>query len=78
MSITTKEIKQVVVFQSATENELQLILKNSIIRSIEENEFFFIQGEAAQYLYILTSGQIKLMQATRWWTWAQGQVTMPL
>ncbi|MBK9207459.1 MAG: Crp/Fnr family transcriptional regulator [Anaerolineales bacterium] len=64
MSITTKEIKQVVVFQSATENELQLILKNSIIRSIEENEFFFIQGEAAQYLYILTSGQIKLMQSS--------------
>ena len=64
MSITTKEIKQVVVFQSATENELQLILKNSIIRSIEENEFFFIQGEAVQYLYILTSGQIKLMQSS--------------
>ena len=64
MSITTKEIKQVVVFQSATENELQLILKNSIIRSIEENEFFFIQGETAQYLYILTSGQIKLMQSS--------------
>ena len=64
MSITTKEIKQVVVFQNATENELQLILKNSIIRSIEENEFFFVQGDAAQYLYILTSGQIKLMQSS--------------
>jgi CRP-like cAMP-binding protein len=63
MSITTKEIKQVVVFQNATEDELHLILKNSIIRSIEENEFFFFQGDAAQYLYILISGQIKLMQS---------------
>jgi CRP-like cAMP-binding protein len=63
MSITTKEIKQVVVFQNATEDELHLILKNSIVRTIEENEFFFLQGDSAQYLYILTSGQIKLMQS---------------
>lgn len=62
MSITTKEIKQVVVFQNATEDELQLILKNSIIRTVEENEFFFFQGDAAQYLYVLTTGHIKLMQ----------------
>jgi CRP-like cAMP-binding protein len=63
MSITTKEIKQVVVFQNASEDELQLILKNSMIRTIEENEFFFFQGDTAQYLYILTSGQVKLMQS---------------
>jgi len=40
-----------------------LILKNSIIRTVEENEFFFFQGDVAQYLYILISGQIKLMQS---------------
>ena len=63
MSLLPNDLKQVVVFQNATENELQLILKNSVIRSVEENEFFFFQGDAAQYLYILTSGQIKLMQS---------------
>ena len=63
MSVSTKELKQVVVFQNATDDELQLILKNSIIRTVEENEFFFFQGDAAQYLYVLTSGQIKLMQS---------------
>jgi CRP-like cAMP-binding protein len=63
MSLLPNDLKQVVVFQNATENELQLILKNSMIRSVEENEFFFFQGDAAQYLYILTSGQIKLMQS---------------
>ena len=63
MNFSPKDLKQVVVFQNATEEELQLILKNSIIRSIEENEFFFFQGDDAQYLYILTSGQTKLMQS---------------
>jgi CRP-like cAMP-binding protein len=63
MDLSPQDLKQVVVFQSATDDELQLILKNSIVRTVEENEFFFFQGDAAQYLYILTSGQIKLMQS---------------
>ena len=63
MSLLPNDLKQVVVFQNATEDELRLILKNSMIRAIEENEFFFFQGDTAQYLYILTSGQIKLMQS---------------
>jgi len=63
MSLLPKDLKQVVVFQNATEDELELILKNSIIRTVEENEFFFFQGDVAQYLYILISGQIKLMQS---------------
>lgn len=63
MNLSHQDLKQVVVFQSATDGELQLILKNSINRTVEENEFFFFQGDAAQYLYVLTSGQIKLMQS---------------
>ncbi len=63
MNLSPKDLKQVVVFQNATEDELKLILKNSIIRSIEENEFFFFQGDTAQYLYILVTGQAKLMQS---------------
>jgi CRP/FNR family transcriptional regulator, nitrogen oxide reductase regulator len=63
MEISETDLKQVIVFQNATEDELQLILKNSIIRTVEENEFFFFQGDTAQYLYILSSGQVKLMQS---------------
>lgn len=63
MDISTKDLKQVVVFQQATDDDLELILKNSIIRSIEEGGFFFMQGDEANYLYILTSGQAKLMQS---------------
>lgn len=63
MNITSKDLAKVIVFQNATEDDLQLILKNSIIRSIEEGGFFFFQGDFANYFYILTSGQTKLMQS---------------
>ena len=63
MDISPKDLKQVVVFQHATDDDLDLILKNSIIRSIEEGSFFFLQGDEAAYLYILVSGQVKLMQS---------------
>lgn len=63
MNISVKDIKQVVVFQHCTDDDLNLILKNSISRSIEEGGFFFLQGDEATYLYVLTSGQIKLMQS---------------
>ena len=63
MNISPKELKQVIVFQHATDNDLNLILKNSITRSMEEGGFFFLQGDEATYLYILTTGQVKLMQS---------------
>ena len=63
MNISPKDLKQVVVFEHCTDDDLHLILKNSITRSLEEGSFFFMQGDEAEYLYILTSGQVKLMQS---------------
>ena len=63
MEISLNDLRQVVVFQHATDDDLNLILKNSITRSVEEGSFFFMQGDEANYLYILISGQIKLMQS---------------
>ncbi len=63
MNISTQDLKQVVVFQNATDDDLRLILQNSIVRTVEESSFFFFQGDSAEYLYVLTSGQIKLMQS---------------
>ncbi len=62
MSISPKDLRQVVVFQNATDDDLDQILQNSITRSIEEGEFFFFQGDSADYLYVLVSGQAKLLQ----------------
>lgn len=62
MSIDPHQLRQVSVFQNATDEDLKLIVQHSIERSIEEGEFFFFQGDPAEYFYILISGRAKLMQ----------------
>ena len=64
MSIEPAKLRQVSVFQNATDDDLKLIAQHAIERSIEEGEFFFFQGDAAIYFYILTSGRAKLMQTS--------------
>lgn len=63
MKISPRDLRRVVVFEHATDDDLHIILQNSVDRSIEEGGFFFFQGDTAEYLYILTSGQVKLMQS---------------
>jgi len=63
MKITPEDLRQVVGLQSATEEDLQTILGQGLVRSIEQDEFFFLQGDPAQYLYVLTVGQVKLLQS---------------
>ncbi|GJQ36607.1 MAG: Crp/Fnr family transcriptional regulator [Anaerolineales bacterium] len=63
MEISPKDLKQVVIFENATNDDLVLFLKNGITRSMEEGGYFFLQGDEATYLYILTGGQVKLTQS---------------
>ncbi len=62
MTIDPFKLRNVSVFQGATEEDLKLIAQHGIERSIEEGEFFFFQGDPADYGYILTSGRAKLTQ----------------
>ena len=62
MKIDPKKLRQVSVFQNATDEDLNLIAGHAIERSIEEGEFFFFQGDTAAYLYVLISGRAKLIQ----------------
>jgi CRP/FNR family transcriptional regulator, nitrogen oxide reductase regulator len=64
MKIDPIELRQVSVFQNATDEDLKLIAQHAVERSIEEGEFFFFQGDPAAYFYILISGRAKLMQTT--------------
>jgi CRP-like cAMP-binding protein len=50
------------VFRDATDEDLKLFVDKAILRSIEEGEFFFLQGDPATYLYVLISGRAKLLQ----------------
>ncbi|MCZ2128259.1 MAG: Crp/Fnr family transcriptional regulator [Anaerolineales bacterium] len=63
MDISPDALKQVVALQSATDDDLHLIYKNSVVRSVEEDGYFFMQGDEAAYSYVLASGQVKLMQS---------------
>ena len=63
MGFSPNDLRQVSVFEEATDNDLKVIAQNSFARSIEEGEFFFFQGDAAEYVYVLTSGQVKLLQS---------------
>ncbi len=63
MPILPADLRQVLVFEKASDEDLAYILKHSIHRSVEEGGFFFFQGDAAEYLYILVSGQVKLLQS---------------
>lgn len=63
MALSPKQLRQVDVFQDASDADLQTILQNSVERSIEEGEFFFFQSDPAEYLYVLISGQVKLVQS---------------
>ncbi len=62
MDISPKDLRRVIVFQNATDDDLRQILENSLTRSVEEAGYFFLQGDPAEYLYVLVEGQVKLLQ----------------
>src|SRR5215470_19564329 len=62
MALNPAKLRQVSVFQQATDDDLILIAQRGVERSIEEGEFFFFQGDPAIYLYVLISGRAKLLQ----------------
>lgn len=64
MTLNPLNLRQVSVFQNATDDDLRVIAQRGIERSIEEGEFFFFQGDPAIYLYVLMSGRAKLLQSS--------------
>lgn len=63
MTIHPAELRKVHVFEDATDDDLQAFVAQSIVRSIEDGEFFFLQGDPSTYFYILISGHVKLLQS---------------
>jgi CRP-like cAMP-binding protein len=57
-------LRQVGVFSDASDEDLRLIARLGIPRSVEDGTYFFFQGDPAEYLYILLSGRGKLCQVT--------------
>ncbi len=63
MEFTPADLRRVKVFEQAPDDDLFFILEHSIMRSIEEGAYFFFQGDPAEFLYVLTAGQVKLIQS---------------
>jgi len=53
-------LRKVAVFNSASDEDLHTIASLGVPRMVEEGSFFFMQGDEAEFLYILTSGRAKL------------------
>lgn len=64
MTINPADLRRVNVFKDATDEDLKLFTAKGILRSIEEGEFFFFQGDPAAYFYVLISGRAKLLQTS--------------
>ena len=65
MKINPVDLRQVSVFRDASDDDLKLFAEKGILRSIEEGEFFFFQGDPAKYFYILVAGRAKLLQTNQ-------------
>ncbi|MCC7118065.1 MAG: Crp/Fnr family transcriptional regulator [Anaerolineales bacterium] len=57
------DLRRVNVFQQASDADLESLRQHSLVRAIEEKSFFFLQGDEAAYLYVLTSGRAKIVQS---------------
>jgi CRP-like cAMP-binding protein len=62
MKVNPANLRHVNVFSDASDEDLKLLVENGILRSIEEGEFFFFQGDPATHFYILITGRAKLLQ----------------
>jgi CRP-like cAMP-binding protein len=62
--ISPADLRQVIVFRNASEDEARQILEAGALRRVEEGEYFFLQGDAAEHAHILVRGQVKLLQSS--------------
>ena len=69
MKINPEQLRLVIAFRNASEDELDQVLRASTLRPAEEGQYFFLQGDPAAHAYILVQGLAKLVQSN-----AQGQV----
>jgi CRP-like cAMP-binding protein len=55
-------IRHVAVLKAANDEDVRVIAQMGIQRAVEDGGFFFLQGDPAEYLYIMLSGRAKLCQ----------------
>jgi CRP-like cAMP-binding protein len=64
MSTTYEFIKEVSLFKDLPHEALEELSRLCRERSVEESSFFFMQGDEARHMYVVTRGRVKLTQLT--------------
>ena len=59
------QFKKLFVFKDLSSDDLQVIFQAAHMRSLETGQFFFMQGDPADAMYVVKSGRVKLFQITR-------------
>jgi CRP-like cAMP-binding protein len=62
MNSTLSLLQKISLFQSLPTTALEELAHLSRSRAVEEGSFFFMQGDEARHMYVLTQGQVKLTQ----------------
>jgi CRP/FNR family transcriptional regulator, nitrogen oxide reductase regulator len=52
------------LFKNVSEAVFEQVLATGLLRSVEEDGFYFIQGDPATHAYVLVKGQVKMVQIT--------------
>lgn len=62
MNPTIALLQKISLFESLPTTALEELANLSRPRAVEEGSFFFMQGDEARHMYVLTEGQVKLTQ----------------
>ncbi len=57
------DLRRVEALANATDADLKALAENALLRNVEEGGYFFMQGDPATHVHILTQGQVKLLQS---------------
>ena len=60
MKATQECLKDMAVFSRMEKDEIEMICKNSNVKSYEKNEIIFFEEDDSRNLYLLVNGQVKL------------------
>lgn len=52
------------LFRAIDASNFTLLMQNGILRSVEEEGFFFMQGDPATHVYVLCEGRARMLQYT--------------
>jgi CRP-like cAMP-binding protein len=57
-------IRQSSLFKDVNSDVFEQVLDTSVSRSVEEDGFYFLQGDPATHAYVLVEGRVKMIQIT--------------